>query len=217
MLPGPIRLEGTIVSWKDERGFGFISPNTGGRNVFVHIKSFPADSARPFIGQRVSFESGRDARGKEQAVRVAPIDVAEAPRQRVASGLDKPGNASYFAIPAFLVIYVACRLLWPIPWQVAVLYGALSVLGFVMYAVDKSAATAGRWRVPEQSLLLVGLAGGWPGAIVGQQVFRHKTKKTAFRWRFWGTVILNVFLFVGLSSPWFAQFVADIIRALVHK
>jgi uncharacterized membrane protein YsdA (DUF1294 family)/cold shock CspA family protein len=217
MLPGPVRHEGIVVSWKDERGFGFISPSLGGPNIFVHIKSFPADTGRPFLGQRVSYESGRDARGKDQATRVVPMQTAEAPKPLITSSRAKPGNASYFAIPAFLIIYIACGMLWPIPWQVAALYGALSVLSFVMYAVDKSAATSRSWRVPEQSLLLVGLVGGWPGAIVGQQVFRHKTKKTSFRARFWGSVMLNVVLFVGVSSPAFAHLIADIVNAAVRK
>jgi uncharacterized membrane protein YsdA (DUF1294 family)/cold shock CspA family protein len=215
MLPGPVRRDGTVVSWKDERGFGFISPQTGGPNVFVHIKSYPVDSGRPFIGQRVTFEVGRDARGKEQATRIVPIDHAEAPKPTIVSGRSKPGNASYFAIPAFAIIYIACSLMWHIAWQVAALYVALSILSFIMYAVDKSAATAGRWRVPEQSLILVGLVGGWPGAIVGQQVFRHKTKKTSFRSRFWASVVINVFCFVGLSSPAFAALVSGIVHAIV--
>jgi uncharacterized membrane protein YsdA (DUF1294 family)/cold shock CspA family protein len=213
MIPGPVRRDGTVVSWKDDRGFGFISPAAGGPNVFVHVTSFPDDSGRPFIGQRVTYEAGRDARGKDLATRVAPVDTPGSPRPLITSGRAKPGNASYFAIPAFLVIYVSVSVLWHVPWQVAALYVAMSLLCFVMYAADKSAAEAGRWRVPEQSLILVGFVGGWPGAIVGQQVFRHKTKKTSFRARFWGSVILNIVLFIGLTSPAFASFVGTLVHA----
>jgi len=46
--------------------------------------------------------------------------------------------------------------------------------------------------------LLVGLVGGWPGAVVAQQLLRHKTKKLSFRTRFWVTVALNVIVFVLL-------------------
>ena len=80
-------------------------------------------------------------------------------------------------------------------------YLVLSVACFVVYAVDKSAAVVARWRVPENTLLLLGLAGGWPGAIVAQQVLRHKTKKASFRQAFWGTVALNLVAFVVIFSP----------------
>jgi uncharacterized membrane protein YsdA (DUF1294 family) len=71
-------------------------------------------------------------------------------------------------------------------------YVVLSVVTFVAYGLDKSAAEKGRWRTPESTLHLLSLAGGWPGALVGQRVFRHKTRKQPFRAIFWATVIANV-------------------------
>ncbi len=49
--------------------------------------------------------------------------------------------------------------------------------------------------MPETTLLLLGLIGGWPGAIVGQVVFRHKTTKESFGNAFWVTVVINVLVF----------------------
>lgn len=98
------------------------------------------------------------------------------------------------------MVCLVLNAIWPLsPW-VAGVYLAASVCCFVVYAVDKSAATAGRWRVPESTLLVWGAVGGWPGAIVAQQTLRHKTKKASFRTAFWGTVVLNVVAFVGLTS-----------------
>jgi uncharacterized membrane protein YsdA (DUF1294 family)/cold shock CspA family protein len=212
MIPGPTRFEGTLMSWKDERGFGFIAPSHGGENIFVHIKSFPAGTSRPQIGESLTYEVGRDSRGKNQATRVLPAHPPATEKPLIVSTRAKPGNASYFAIPAFLLLYVLVRLAWYIPLWVVFLYLGASVLCFAMYAVDKRAARTRQWRVPEQSLLLLGLIGGWPGAIVAQQTLRHKTKKSGFRGRFWGSVLLNVFLFVGLSSPAFANLVAILIK-----
>lgn len=48
------------------------------------------------------------------------------------------------------------------------------------------------------TLLVLGLAGGWPGAILGQQCFRHKTQKQPFRTRFFISVALNVAALAGL-------------------
>jgi uncharacterized membrane protein YsdA (DUF1294 family) len=70
-------------------------------------------------------------------------------------------------------------------------YVVLSVVTFVAYGLDKSAAEKGRWRTPENTLHLLSLLGGWPGALVGQRVFRHKTRKQPFRAIFWVTAIAN--------------------------
>lgn len=89
---------------------------------------------------------------------------------------------------AFTVMYVVVGLAWWVP----VLYGAASLVAFATYGLDKSAARRGAARISEQTLLLLGLVGGWPGALVGQQLFRHKTRKRSFRRVFWGTVAVNV-------------------------
>jgi uncharacterized membrane protein YsdA (DUF1294 family) len=70
-----------------------------------------------------------------------------------------------------------------------------------MYAVDKSAARKGAWRIQESTLHLLSLAGGWPGALVAQQMFRHKTKKQSFRSVFWLSVLVNTGVFVWLLTP----------------
>ena len=111
------------------------------------------------------------------------------------------GAVAYLAVVAFAAAYLVIDAYRPISIWVAAYYLALSVACFVVYAVDKSAAVASRWRVPENTLLLLGLAGGWPGAIVAQQVLRHKTKKVSFRSAFWGTVGLNLAAFVVVFSP----------------
>lgn len=70
-------------------------------------------------------------------------------------------------------------------------YALLSVVTFVVYAADKSAARRGARRVPESTLHLLSLLGGWPGALVAQQVLRHKTRKQSFRAVFFATVLVN--------------------------
>jgi uncharacterized membrane protein YsdA (DUF1294 family) len=77
-------------------------------------------------------------------------------------------------------------------------YGVLSLTLFVMYGVDKAAARRGGRRTPEIALHLFSVAGGWPGALVAQRVFRHKTRKTSFQTIFWCTVIANCAAFAWL-------------------
>ncbi len=68
----------------------------------------------------------------------------------------------------------------------------LSGISFAFYGWDKRQAVLGRRRVPEQTLHLIDLAGGWPGGLLGQRYFRHKTKKLSFQIRFWLAVALHV-------------------------
>ena len=78
-----------------------------------------------------------------------------------------------------------------LPMLVALVYVVMSVLCFAATARDQAAARAGRRRTPEASLLLLGLACGWPGGLLAQQMLRHKTQKWGFRLPFWITVLLN--------------------------
>lgn len=202
---------GTIQSWQDDRGFGFIEPAQGGQAVFVHIKSFTSrGGSRPQVGQRVTFEVELNAQGKKRAKNVAVVSAATptksstsaAPRQRRAA--DSPaqwGTASLFALPAFLLLYLAVAVIWRVPGWVTALYAGASVVCALVYAIDKSAAVAGRWRVSESTLHTLSLVGGWPGALVAQQMLRHKSNKAAFRSVFWATVVANVAGFVAIHSP----------------
>lgn len=75
----------------------------------------------------------------------------------------------------------------PILW----IYAVASVVTFAAYGVDKSAAVHGRRRISERTLHVLAFLGGWPGALVAQVVFRHKTAKLSFRIVLWMTVALH--------------------------
>lgn len=70
-------------------------------------------------------------------------------------------------------------------------YGGVSLLAFFLYWSDKRKARADHWRTPENVLHAVELAGGWPGALLAQQVFRHKTRKVSFQLLFWIIVLMH--------------------------
>lgn len=70
-------------------------------------------------------------------------------------------------------------------------YGIVSVLAFLLYWSDKRKARVDHWRTPENVLHALEFAGGWPGALLAQQVFRHKTRKVSFQWVFWIIVLLH--------------------------
>ncbi|KAB2969813.1 MAG: DUF1294 domain-containing protein [Zoogloea sp.] len=193
-----MRQEGILKTWNDDRGFGFIEPLHGGQEVFVHIKAFPARSARPEVGAVLSFEVELNAEGKKRATRVECLKARRRAGPALADSPARWGTATYLVIPAFFVVAAVAAHFLKVPARVAGWYGLMSLVCFAVYAWDKSAAVAGRRRVPERTLLMLGLLGGWPGAIVAQQSLRHKSSKPSFRARFWLTVLGNSAGFVGL-------------------
>ena len=201
-----MRTKGTITSWNDEKGFGFITPSSGGNRVFVHIKAFSNRNRRPGINQLVTYAVSSDEKGRPCAINATLADDRLPERT-------KRSNDSLSGIVAgfFLVIVGASVLTTRIPPLVLALYMVASLLTFIAYAVDKSAAKKGAWRTQERTLHLLSLAGGWPGALVAQRKFRHKTKKESFRAVFWLTVLLNCGVFVWLLTPTGG----DTLRALI--
>lgn len=85
-----------------------------------------------------------------------------------------------------------------LPGALAVAYITASVLTFLVYAWDKSAARQGQWRIRERTLHVLALAGGWPGALIAQTVLRHKSRKQAFRAISWATAFIHCAALAGL-------------------
>ena len=195
-----VRFEGTLTQWNDERGFGHVQPTLGGEPVFVHISAWPKGAGRPRLQQAVSFEVETGPKGKRaRHVRIVQVRRTQTPSARAVRA--RWGTATLFALPAFLVVFTVVSVLWRPPMWVGALYGVATALTFIVYAADKAAAARGGWRTSESTLHLLSLVGGWPGALVAQQVLRHKSTKREFRQVFWATVVSNQVCFVVLASP----------------
>lgn len=191
-----MRTKGKITRWNDEKGFGFIKPKTGGREVFVHIKAFGNRNRRPGINQVVSYALSFDAKGRPCAKNATLAGVRltkRTKRSRV------PGLILVAAL--FLLIVAVSMLRSRLSTLVLAIYSGLSLLTFIIYAIDKSAAKKGAWRTQENTLHLLSLAGGWPGALIAQQTLRHKSRKRSFQAVFWLTVLLNCGALAWLFTP----------------
>jgi uncharacterized membrane protein YsdA (DUF1294 family) len=120
------------------------------------------------------------------------------------SVLDRKRRASVWtnSLSALLVLAIPICLCYAFgkpPSYTLWTYLLVSLATFAVYAWDKAAAQRGEWRVAEVKLHILSLLGGWPGAIIGQQILRHKSNKPQFRAVFWITVILNIALLLFLS------------------
>ena len=98
----------------------------------------------------------------------------------------------------FLAVIALMTAFGMLPLFVLALYLGLSALTFFMYWRDKNAARKNTRRTPENTLHLLAIFGGWPGALIGQQKLRHKTQKVSFRVVLWLTIIINISSLVGL-------------------
>lgn len=198
-----MRLVGRISGWNDDKGYGFVVPNGGGDRAFVHVKAFQFGSRRPVDGDLISYAAGRDARGRTNAteVRFAGQRIEKRkpplPIPRVLLGclaLLAIGLGAAFGV---------------VPLLLAAAFGLLSLLSYLMYSLDKAAARADAQRIPENTLHLVDLLGGWPGALIAQQRLRHKTIKGSFQWVFWCSVLGNLAIAAWLLDSGIARSVTE--------
>jgi uncharacterized membrane protein YsdA (DUF1294 family) len=113
--------------------------------------------------------------------------VNRSTRRQRGSGATAALGVALIALGSVAVLVALGRV--PLPVLGVVLVA--STLSFGLYAADKSAARRAARRVPESTLHLVDLLGGWPGGLVARHAFRHKTRKQPFRTVFWATAAVS--------------------------
>jgi cold shock CspA family protein len=208
---GGLPREGRLVRWDQNKGFGFIRPDDGDKDVVVHVSGL-AHGSLPEIGSRWVFSAGEDPNGRGlRVIKAVPVragDGAGAPGRRRAEATMRAGaprrpanreprqpsrsrppgqsaarpsrrrdqslrplpldwRTGLVAVATLFCLAAAATRFGTRGWLLAV-YPSMSLVAYLMYARDKLSAIRGTWRVPESSLHLAELLGGWPGAYVAQ-------------------------------------------------
>jgi uncharacterized membrane protein YsdA (DUF1294 family)/cold shock CspA family protein len=212
-----LELRGVLKTWDDAKGCGFISPEEGYGEVFLHISAVRGDR-RPAVGDELLFISSMDRKGRQRAEHAriqggsafdersfrrkqkrvpdaAPVQKRPERRTR------RPGSIQY--LPLKLTVFIAACILPGLGLALMtsagqfgplVAYVLFSVVAYFMFFDDKRRAFKKKRRVPEAFLHLVELLGGWPGALVSQQRFRHKTRKLSYQGLCWLIVFIHQFV-----------------------
>lgn len=202
-----MRYQGRITEWRDEQGYGFVTPNGGGERAFLHIKAINPGSRRPIGNELVNYVLTKDERGRLKAEQVEYVVLR---RQPAPTQSNKPGFVRMLFAGLFLVTVSALVVGGKTRAVILFAYLGMSALTFLSYAFDKSAAQEGRWRTRESTLQFLALLGGWPGAIYAQQLLRHKSRKESFQAVFWFVVGINLIAFGWLFSEAGSHFLASL-------
>lgn len=212
------RIRGTVRMWDKEKSYGFIEPDEGGRDVYFHLRAFGGSPARPSVGMLVTYCLTTDGIGRPRAA-FALVEAGGRPTEPTFRGQPMPAPPRHAPAPqrrrqgprrstsvgwaflgsaGFIGALAGAAYFHHLEWWVPAAYGAVSSFTFMVYAWDKDMAVEREWRVSENTLHLLELLGGWPGALFAQQCLRHKTAKLGYQVVFW----LIVTMHLGLWTWW---------------
>lgn len=205
--------KGLLTAWNDAKGFGFITPEGGGERVFAHISSY-AGHGRPVSDRKVTYSITKDSQGRPRAGRFRYAGAAKVGAS-IALGV-------WVAAAVVLVFFTILGGLFHrgyLPVSIPAAYGGVSLVLFVMYWIDKRSAQRSAQRTAENTLHFFELFCGWPGALLAQRVFRHKTRKGSYQFVFWLAVLVNLgalgwLLVVPEAMSWRQQLGFDLSRSL---
>ena len=195
--------KGILVLWNDDKGFGFVRPEAGDKDFFVHISAIKnyhkGQSRRTATGDTVLFQADPAADGGQRRISHAIVEALDGTAAEIAAAPPPPIRASASRIPGLLIklvailpVLFALDVVWryhnPLPLAAYVFMTPLTIL---YYAEDKRRALQHQWRIPNFYMHCFEILGGWPGALLAQNAYRHKLKRGTYQNGFWAIVALH--------------------------
>lgn len=205
---------GKVVFWQDKKGFGFLQTELQEPKLFFHIRDFVEAKCRPVEGDILAFTLGEDKQGRPIATQLSIISAnLEARKEPLAAlsrvDLNYTQDVALYFRAAFLMLVIIALLFGTLPYLLPILYIEASLFTYWLYQADKNAAIARQsQRLPEESLQMFSLIGGWPGALLAQKKLAHKNSKPMFQREFWLVVAGNCILLLWLMSQHGQQFLS---------
>lgn len=202
---------GTLIRWDNAKGFGFIRPDLGNKDVFLHAAAIPHYQRRPKIGDVLTFAIEVDERGRYSATSTKIKGLAWSAFTLVWGCL-----ILLFGIYGYLAFQQV------LPFNPISIYVAMSLMTIWAYSSDKRAAQLGSWRIPEIKLHALEALGGWPGALLAQIFYRHKIRKIAYQIVFWLIVLSHGILWYQIFAHQeqyrpYQRMVTDKVQPLMHN
>ncbi len=82
----PIFTRGRLVTWKEDKGFGLIKANHGGKDAFLHISVLPENSRPPKVGDTILYQRITTPKGKVRATKASIIGIKpQAPKPQASN------------------------------------------------------------------------------------------------------------------------------------
>lgn len=203
-----MRDQGRLVEWFDDKGYGFIQPEDGSKGrVFLHIKDFIRPGPRPIIGCALEYLVQLDGQGRYKAKQVIYLKASQTQKTKQQAHIrSKAANKTVMqpmqiAIVIYILVVAGLTVAGVLNSMLLLLISVMNAITYWMYAQDKESAQAGNRRVPENTLHILSVLGGWPAAWLAQQKLRHKTQKQPFRKIYFCTIVFNILILLWLISP----------------
>lgn len=203
-----MRDQGRLVEWFDDKGYGFIQPQDSTKDrVFLHIKDFSRPGPRPIVGCALEYRVQVDAQGRFRAFDVVYLKAAQVKKAKVpqkshssVQSISQQPSIRLLAIGYIIALGLLAILGW-LPNATLLIITLINALTYWLYVQDKQAALANARRIPENTLHLVAVLGGWPAAYLAQERLRHKTQKQPFRKIYFCTIAIHLVLLLWWISP----------------
>lgn len=175
-----------VSEWDRGKGYGWLG--AGKDRIFLHRRDFVEWHRTPVPGEVIQYVPGWDTAGRRCATR-----AVQAPGGGTVGWGRLLQLLLLLVVPA-LAAWVYSLNTWPwFAWLAAV-----NTLTGRVYADDKQRARSGSWRIPESTLHLLELSGGWPAAFLAQRRLRHKCSKKSYQVVFW--LIVGLYQFAAFDS-----------------
>lgn len=98
-----IQQKGILKVWKDDKGFGFIKPDNGEKDVFVHIRDFGNIPRKPQVGDAIHYQPMQDSSGRYRAADVSIEGLVRRPLTAKQNRSRKPNHGSGGRILSYVI------------------------------------------------------------------------------------------------------------------